>query len=1019
MSRRLTLLALLLLMPPALPSLSAAAQGSGPSVTAPAPREGTPGGYVTLTFQAQGQGDYEFTVDSPPEWAPVTRTRNVKLNGQTLIPVTFQVPALAPAGESPPLVLRVLQGGTEVARAQTQVRVLPRARVALRSPANLSGTPGQTLSVPLEVTNLGNQPDTIRLTITNADRQPQLDTSEVTLKPGESRTVNATLKLDRVSEGYLYILFFEATSANNPEISARARTNSVFTTVAGRSGTAVQGPRLTFSVRAAVEAGVDWSPGGRSTSIRYSLQPTVGGQLSDYVKGSLGISGLDGSLTRPLPDNPTFGVQLDGGRWTAELEGGRDGFGVRGTLDTGPWKLRSRARYSRLVAGQVYNAGVGASTQVAGGPLDVEVTTTVVRQDGETQRTDTLGVRYGRRLSPNLDLSVGLAGVGFSAAGRYQGDLFVTEELSYVTNIFDVTQTYSGSLSGLHTLGVSGGLSGIQPFGVRAAASLQRQPGGLTWSASGLGLYSGPAGFGASVSGRVQGGTVPTARAQWQATAGITSPSLRLLGAAISGSAQYLIASDDDTPGELAHTVQVNASLSTAALDANALASWSRNPVPAGGSQDKVYLGLTGAYAWKSNTFAALYSFERRSGTVPGTPAGSPQDPSTTQTLGLSWERSWTDRINTRLDFNHAEIWTGSERRRPDQAALTIGIRDVGLPGVNVSTGYRVIAPSGLLAGSLTQGVRVGVSYDLTRVIATPDFLVNTFGGRRGGEVRGVLYRDTNLNGKQDDGEAGLPGVTVRVGNASAVSDAQGRYSVRAPVGSFPLAFPSGLPATVEALDTPNVTVTENGRSEQNVAFAPVGNLEVLVFEDTNRNGSPDPGEQPIPYAGISLSGPAVRAVQADSRGYARLGTLPPGTYTVALNPVSLPEDYTATTEAKRAELKIGERLPALALGAAMPPRQSVTTYTGGTLAVLGRLSSGPSTPGAKVELTVQTQGARTVNVEVLGQTLTPKLEGNRASLEFTVPAGTVPGSYDVKVTAVGDGESKVLILKLLVMAGK
>jgi hypothetical protein len=1018
MPRRLTLLALLLLASPTLPPLTAAAQGTGPSVTAPAAREGTPGGYVTLTFQAQGQGEYEFQVDSPPEWVPVTRTRTVKLTGSTLIPVTFQVPALAPAGESPPLVLRVLRGGTEVARAQTQVRVLPRARVALRSPANLVGTPGQTLSVPLEVTNLGNQTDTIRLTITNLDRQAQLDTSQVTLKPGESRSINTTLKLDRVSDGYLYILFFEATSANNPDIIARARTNSVYTSAAGRSGKAIQGPRLTFSVRAALEAGVDWSPSGRSTSLRYSLQPSVGGQLSDYVKGSLGISGLDGSLARPFPDNPAFGLQLDGGRWTAELEGGRDGFGVRGTLDTGAWKLRSRARYTRLVAGQVYNVGVGATTQVAGGPLDVEAATTVVRQGGEAQRTDTLGLRYGRRLSPSLDLNVGLAGVGFSAAGRYQGDVFVTEELSYVTSSFDVTQTYSGSLSGIHTLGVSGGLSGIQPFGVRAAASLQRQPGGLTWSASGLGLYSGPGGFGASVSGRVQGGTVPSARTQWQATAGVTSPSLRLRGAAVTGAAAYTVASDDDTPGALAHTVQGNASLSAGALSANALARWSRDPVSAGGSQDRLYLGLTGAYAWKSNTVAAQYSVERRSGLVPGTPAGRPQDPSTTQTLGLSWERAWTDRIDTRLDFNHAEIWTGTGRRRPDQAALTFGIRDVGLPGINVSAGYRVVAPNGLLAGPLTQGVRVGVSYDFNRVIATPDFLVNAFGGRRGGEVRGVLYRDLNLNGTQDSGEAGLPGVTVRVGTATAVSDAQGRYSVRAPVGNFPLTFPAGLPATVEALNPPDVTVTENGRSERNVAFAPVGNLEVLVFEDTNRNGAPDPGEPPIPYAGVSLSGPAVRAVQADSRGYARLGTLPPGTYTVALNPATLPEDYLPTTEAQRAELKIGERLPALALGAAMPPRQAVTTYTGGTLAVLGRLSSGPSAPGDNVGLTLQTQGARSVSVEVLGQTLKPPLEGNRALLNFKVPADTAPGSYDVRVTAVGDGGSKVLILKLLVVAG-
>ncbi|QLG13011.1 hypothetical protein HLB42_18970 (plasmid) [Deinococcus sp. D7000] len=1017
MSRRLTLLALLLLVSPALPPLTAAAQGSGPGVTAPAPREGVPGGYVTLTFQAQGQGEYEFQVDSPPEWVPVTRTRTVKLTGSTLIPVTFQVPALAPAGDSPPLVLRVLQSGKEVARAQTQVRVLARARVSLRSPETLSGTPGQTLTVPLEVTNLGNQTDTIRLEITNLDRRPQLDTTQVTLKPGETQRVNATVKLDQVSDGYLYILFFEATSANNPKVIARSRTESLFASAAGRGGNTIRGPTLTFSVRAALEAGADWSPDGRSTSLRYSLQPSVGGQLSDYVKGSLGIAGLDGSLAQPLPSNPTFGVQLDGGRWTAELEGGRDGLGARGTLDIGAWKLRPRARFSRLVAGQVYNVGVGATTQVAGGPLDVEAATTVVRQNGETQRTDTLGVRYGRRLSPSLDLNVGLAGVGFSSAGRYQGDVFLTEELSYVTNAFDVTQTYSGSLSGIHTVGISGGISGIQPFGIRAAASLQRQPDGLTWSASGLALYSGPGGFGANVSGRIQGGTLPSSRTQWQATAGVSSPSVRVRGAALSGAAAYTITSDDDTPGALAQTVQGNASLSASALSANALVKWDRDPVPTGVNQDKLYLGLTGAYAWKANTFAALYSFERRSGLGTGAPVGTAQDPATTQTLGLSWERTWTDRISSRLDFNHAEIWTSTGRRRPDQAALTVGIRDVGLPGINVSAGYRVIAPNGLLTGSLTQGVRVGVSYNFNRVIATPDFLVNAFGGRRGGEVRGVLYRDTNLNGKRDDGEAGLSGVTVQVGGASAVSDAQGRYSVRAPVGGFPLTFPAGLPATVEALNPPDVTVIENGRVEQDVAFAPVGNLEVLVFDDTNRNGTPDPGELPIPYAGVSLSGPAVRAVQADSRGYARLGTLPPGVYTVALNPASLPEDYVPTTEVQRTELKIGERLPALALGAARPPRQAVTTYTGGALAVLGRLSSGPSAPGDKVELTVQTQGARTLSVEVLGQTLSPVLESNRASLEFTVPAGTAPGTYDVKVTATGDGGSKVLILKLLVVA--
>ncbi|EYB69202.1 hypothetical protein DEIPH_ctg011orf0194 [Deinococcus phoenicis] len=1019
MSRRLTLLALLLLAPPALPSLAALAQSApaGLNVTAPAPRDGVPGGYVTLTFVAEGQGEYVFAVDSPPEWVPVTRTRTVSLNGSTLIPVTFQVPALAQAGDSPPLVLRALRNGTEVARSQTRVQVQPRARIALRSPQQLTGVPGQTLSFPLDVTNLGNQTDTVRLETTNVDRRPQLSASEVTLQPGETRTVTVSLKLDNVSENYRYVTFFSAVSSRDPAVSVRTRTESVFTSLAERGASANRGPRLTFSVHSAVEAGVDWSSAGRSTYLRYALQPTVSGQLSDYVTGSAAVAGLEGSLDHPLPSNVSFGVRLDSKRWSVSLDGGRDGFGVSGTLLVGGWQLSPRAQYRLLLDGRMYGAGLGASTTLAGGTLNVDAATMVLSQGANSQRTDTLGVRYSRRLTPNLDLSLGLSGAGFSVGGRYQGTLFVTEQLTYVAPFFDVTQTYTGSLAGLHTFNVSGGLSNIRPFGVRAAATVQVQPGGLTWSTSGLVLYSGPNGLGATLAAQVRGGTLPEARAAWQVTAGVTPPAFRVRGATLSTSAAYTVGSDDDTPGALASSAEGGATLVAGRLRADAVARWSRDPAPTGTTQERLYFGLTGLYDWKNNTFAALYSYERRSGQALGAGGLGAGSVGVTHTLGLTWERTWTDRLSSRLDYSHAVLLTGEQRRSPDQLALTFSVQDVLLPGLKVSAGYRVFAPNGLLAGSLTQGVRVGVSYDFSRVVATPDFLVDTFGGRKGGEVRGLLYRDSNLNGRRDEGEPGLPGVTVRVGTASGVSDAQGRYSVRAPVGGYSLAFPAGLPATLEALEAPAVQVTENGRTDLNVAFSPVVNLEVLVFQDTNRNGTPDPGEAPIPYAGVALSGPVVRAVQADGRGYVRLGTLPPGSYMLALNPANLPEDYTPTGEAQRIELRAGERPPAVSLGAALPPRQAVTTYTGGALAVLGRLSPSTSAPGDPVQLTVQAQGARSLSVEVLGQTFTPALDGNRATLEFTVPAGTAPGTYDVNVSATGDGGNKTFTLKLLVIA--
>ncbi|GAA5512807.1 hypothetical protein Dcar01_01531 [Deinococcus carri] len=1011
MSRRLTLLALLLLAPPALPPLTALAQSAGLTVTAPATREALPDGYATLTFTVQGQGEYVFEVLSPAGWEPVTRTRTLQLGGSTLIPVTLRVPALAPAGESPPIVLRALRGGSEVARTQAAVRVLPRARVALRSPPLITGTPGQILSFPLEVTNLGNQTDTVRLSVTNVDRRPQLSANEVTLQPGETRTVTVSLKLDSVSEGYRYIFFLEAVSSHDPEAVARTRTDSTFTSLAGRSAAAIEGPRLIFSVHSAVEAGADWSPAGRSTYLRYALQPSVAGQLSDYVKGGASVSGLDGSLDRPLPSNLTFGLRLDGKRWSLSLDGGRDSFGVSAVVLAGKWRLSPRAQYRALPDGRLYGAGLGASTPLAGGTLDIDAATSGLSVAGQSRRTDTLGVRYGRRLSPNLGLNLGLSGVGFSTEGRYQGTLFGTEQLTYATPTFDLTQTYSGSLAGIHTFGLSGGLSSLRPFGVRAAASVQLQPGGLLWNASGLLLYSGQGGLGASLSGRVQGGTVPETATAWQVTAGITPPAFRVRSGSLVTSAAYTLASDDDTPGALAQTLDASAALSVGTLRASGSAQWARDPAPTGVNRDRLFFGLTGEYAWNRNTFTAQYSYERRTGlALAGNGLGI------THALALSWTRDWNDRFSTRLDYSHASLTLGESVRSPDQLGLTFGVRDVGLPGLNLSAGYRLYAPNGLAAGGLTQGVRVGVTYDLTRVLATPDLLVRTFGGRIGGEVQGVLYRDSNLNGQRDEGEAGLPGVTVRVGTASGVSDAQGRYRVRAPVGAYPLAFPAGLPATLEALSTPTVKVTENGRTEQNVAFAPVVNLEVLIFHDADRSGTPGAGEEAIPYAGVILSGAVSRNVQADSRGYLRLGTLPPGTYTLALNPANLPEGYVPTGQAVRLELRAGERPPSVSLGATLPPRQAVTTYTSGTLAVLGRLSPGTAVPAGQVHLTVQAPGARTLRVEMLGQTLTPTLNAGRAELDFTVPAGTAPGTYDVTLTATGDTGSKTSILKLLVV---
>ncbi|MDL2345518.1 hypothetical protein QOL99_15370, partial [Deinococcus sp. MIMF12] len=82
-------------------------------------------------------------------------------------------------------------------------------------------------------------------------------------------------------------------------------------------------------------------------------------------------------------------------------------------------------------------------------------------------------------------------------------------------------------------------------------------------------------------------------------------------------------------------------------------------------------------------------------------------------------------------------------------------------------------------------------------------------------------------------------------------------------------------------------------------------------------------------------------------------------------------------------------------------------------------LSPGTAAPGTRVQLQVQTQGAREVRVEAFGQVLTPALEQGRAEVLLTVPAATPPGSHDVVVTVSGEGGSRTTTLKLVVVAAR
>ncbi|HET6882273.1 MAG TPA: SdrD B-like domain-containing protein [Pirellulales bacterium] len=121
--------------------------------------------------------------------------------------------------------------------------------------------------------------------------------------------------------------------------------------------------------------------------------------------------------------------------------------------------------------------------------------------------------------------------------------------------------------------------------------------------------------------------------------------------------------------------------------------------------------------------------------------------------------------------------------------------------------------------------------------------------------VYGTVFTDSNGNGTQDSGEAGVAGRTVFVdvdgsgqpdsNNPSAVTDANGNYVIGAvPAGSFPVreVLPSGASLTT-TLQTVTFATTQ---AASNVNFGEsIPSISGTVFTDLNGNGqlaSGDPG---------------------------------------------------------------------------------------------------------------------------------------------------------------------------------
>jgi uncharacterized protein (DUF2141 family) len=166
------------------------------------------------------------------------------------------------------------------------------------------------------------------------------------------------------------------------------------------------------------------------------------------------------------------------------------------------------------------------------------------------------------------------------------------------------------------------------------------------------------------------------------------------------------------------------------------------------------------------------------------------------------------------------------------------------------------------------------------------------FGNARYGAIDGYKFKDLNGNGVKDDGEPGMPGVTIILDKGgvqtTTVTGADGWfYFNNLAVGDYTVSVDeSSMPDYYPTTPT-SVALSLASGETRTVAFgnAPDGSIDGYKFLDSNGNGQMDQGETGIAGVTIELSGNGINPQTkiTGSDGYFSFTGLRAGAYLVRI----------------------------------------------------------------------------------------------------------------------------------------
>ncbi|MBV6323851.1 SdrD B-like domain-containing protein [Duganella violaceipulchra] len=255
------------------------------------------------------------------------------------------------------------------------------------------------------------------------------------------------------------------------------------------------------------------------------------------------------------------------------------------------------------------------------------------------------------------------------------------------------------------------------------------------------------------------------------------------------------------------------------------------------------------------------------------------------------------------------------------------------ISAADIAAGHLSFEPSQTAAGSFDVGFTVRdagglVGCGAADTSVTPNYLTFKVPMAHLGDL---VWEDSNGNGVQDGGEAGLSNVTVQLKDAdghvvsTTTTDASGKYHFDVNPGTYSVSVqaPAGYAATVkgqggDAVDsdidasgnTGAITLTPGETNNKaDAGLVRPASLGDTVWYDTNRDGVQNNGEAGVAGVKVTLLDAAGHAtgatVTTDASGHYQFSGLQPGSYSVQFDKTTLPVGYLFTTQTQGGDTTI------------------------------------------------------------------------------------------------------------------